>query len=103
MNEYKKLVQQNAQDFWSSIAKDFQASKDEHGGAGQNPNLGQWLDNNQLLLRHLQSLAESWTRADAEFIRTHSRNSENFGTPKEVAIFAHYKDVLFELKRLAKK
>ena len=102
MNEYTKRVREEAKTFYGKIQKDFAADSGENGGGSDAPNLTHWLDKNRRLFEHLDEISKDWNKIEAESINQSSRNGVNYGNPKESAYFAYYKDVLHEVKKLAK-
>lgn len=102
MSEYKDMVRDEAKEFFDASYSEFKKDDGEHGGGSDSPNLGKWLDRTRKLFERLDETSKSWGRADAMMITQNSRNSVGYGDPKESAYFAFYKDVLVELKKLAK-
>ncbi|MFN0059570.1 MAG: hypothetical protein ACKVX7_14030 [Planctomycetota bacterium] len=103
MSDYKKMVQTEANEFHKSVGPEFESDSTEHGGKSASPNLTLWLDRNSKLLNRIKELAEKWTRAESDFIKSQSRHAVAYGDPRDSASFAYYKDVLAELKKLRKK
>ena len=99
MNDYQKLVRQEAVAFYEETHALFQGDKGEHGGASDSPNLGRWLDRTRKLFERLDRTSKGWGRAERTLVTQNSRNSLSYGDPKEQAYFAFYKDVLAELKK----
>ncbi|MGE3166474.1 MAG: hypothetical protein AB7O52_16360 [Planctomycetota bacterium] len=102
MNDYQKMVKQEAQSFYDEAMPQFQEDAGEHGGRSDKPNLTLWLDRTRRLFERLDGIAKGWGRAESAMVNQSSRNSVSFGDPKESAYFAFYKDVLAELKKLRK-
>lgn len=102
MNDYQKMVREEAQSFYEEAGPQFQEDAGEHGGRSEKPNLTLWLDRTRRLFDRLDVTCKNWGRAESTMVNQSSRNSVTFGDPKESAYFAFYKDVVAELKKLRK-
>ena len=103
MSDYKNLVADEARCFYKGVKDEFAGDSGEHGGKSERPNLSKWLDANRKLFTHLDETTKDWGRGEVDQVKAGSRNFVAYGDPKQNAYFAMHKDVLAELKKLAKR
>ena len=103
MDTYHTQVKEEAKAFYDEIAADFERDAGPFGGGSDKPNLSLWLDDNGLLAAFVDKKSQGWTKKDVTRINENSRHRIPYGDPHSNAFGAHYKDILFELKKLFKK
>jgi hypothetical protein len=103
MNKYHEAVKEEAKKVFQAVGNNFAEDTGEHGGKSDRPNLSLWLDRTGFLAKHVEKIANKWTKKDLLWVNENSRHHVSYGDPQDSAFGAFYKDILFELKKLLKK
>lgn len=104
MNEYQKLVKDEAKAFYESAREEFEEDEEEFGGRSDRPNLAKWIDRHGKLSERVDRIASKWTHKDHLWVENNTRNRDDKagGDFAGRAYGSFLKDVRQEIKKLAK-
>ena len=104
MNDYQKLVKEEAKAFYEAARSEFEEDEEEFGGKSDRPNLAKWIDRNGALSKRIDELTSKWTHKDHMWVHnnTRSRDTKAGGDPAGRAYGSFLQDVRQEIKKLAK-
>lgn len=104
MNDYQKLVREEAKAFYDRVANEFDEDAGKFGGKSDTPNLSRWIDERDALTERVQEISSKWGHKDVLWVQQNTRSKAGGagGDPRGHAFASFLKDVRQEIKKLDK-
>ncbi len=104
MSDYKKLVKDEAKQFYEAVKDEFAADDGEFGGKSDLPNLLKWIDATGKLSDRVEEVSKKWGNKEHLWVETSTRNrpKHSGGDRASNAFVSFLQDVRQEVKKIAK-
>jgi hypothetical protein len=103
MNDYQKLVRDEAKAFLEQATADYEGDDGEFGARSSAPNFSKWMDSQGQLVARIETVSARWGHKECLWVQQNTRNkSPGGGDPKSRAFASLLQDVRQEVKKLVK-
>ena len=104
MSVYQDLVKKEAKTYYEANREAFAGDAGDFGGGSANPNLAKWMDRTATLSTRVADVSTKWGLKEFHWVQANTRNKNTHGgDPRSNAFASFLKDVMHEIKKLAKK
>ena len=103
MSEYRDLARKEAKAYYEANREAFENDTEDFGGGSANRNLAKWMDRTETLSARIADVSAKWGLKEFHWVQANTRNKNTQGgDPRSNAFASFLKDVMHEIKKLAK-